>query len=80
MVPLNNMASEAQIAARTAGDVTALSALAGWFVGILPSLATLVTALWFSLLIIEKLTGRSMHSILCSAWSALCYVWRYIRG
>jgi len=48
------------------GDVTALSALAGWIVGILPSIATLFTIIWFGILITEKVTGRQFVDIVRS--------------
>ena len=64
------MQPQAQQVIKSAGDVTAIGALAGWFVGILPVIATSVTALWFTILIIEKFTGKQFHELVrCAmAW------------
>jgi hypothetical protein len=56
---------------RSVGDITAYSAFIGWFVGILPSLATLVTVIWFTILIIEKVVGKPFHQMVRCAWNKL---------
>ena len=56
---------------RATGDLTAWGALIGWFVGVLPSIATGLTALWFGILIMEKLTGKSFHELVRCAWRKL---------
>lgn len=50
-------------AAKVGGDISALGALAGWFVGVLPIIATLFTVIWFGILITEKVTGRAFVDI-----------------
>jgi hypothetical protein len=56
---------------RSTGDITAYGAFIGWLVGILPSIATLVTAMWFTILIIEKITGKPFHQMVRCAWNKL---------
>ena len=53
---------------KTTGDVTALGALGGWFVGVLPIIATLFTAIWFAILITEKVVGKPFHEMVKCAW------------
>lgn len=55
-------------AVKVTGDTTALAALAGWFVGVLPTVATLITVLWFGILITEKLTGKPFHELVRCAY------------
>mgnify|MGYP001569179907 FL=1 len=45
------MQPQLQQAVKVTGDTTALAALGGWFVGVLPIIATLFTVIWFGILI-----------------------------
>lgn len=49
---------------KAGGDVSALGVLAGWFVGVLPTIATLFTVIWFGILITEKVTGRAFVELI----------------
>lgn len=62
------MQSQLQQAVKTTGDVSAYGAFFGWLVGILPSIATLVTVLWFTVLLVEKFTGKQFHELVRCAW------------
>lgn len=50
------------------GHASAWTALIGWVVGALPSVATAVTIVWFVILIIEKVTGKPFHDLVRCAW------------
>ena len=65
------MPPQALQAARATGDVTAWGALIGWFVGVLPSVATGLTATWFAILITEKVTGKPFSELVRYAWRKL---------
>mgnify|MGYP001612452218 CR=1 FL=1 len=56
---------------KATGDITAWGALIGWFVGVLPSVATGLTALWFAILILEKFTGKPFHEVVRCTWNKL---------
>lgn len=45
------------------GHTAALASLTGWFVGVLPTIATLFTVLWFGILIVEKITGKPFSEL-----------------
>ena len=62
------MQPQIQQAVKGTGDTTALAALGGWFVGVLPIIATLFTVIWFGILITEKVTGKSFHELVLCAW------------
>ena len=49
------------------GNTTALAAFGGWLVGILPPIATGLTAIWFAILITEKVTGKKFHELVFCA-------------
>ena len=63
------MTPQMQIVAKTSGDVTAWGALIGWFVGVLPNIATALTVLWFAILIAEKITGKPMNELVKCAYT-----------
>ena len=65
------MQPQVQQALKTTGDVTALSALGGYIAGLLPSIATAVTIVWFSVLLTEKFTGKPLHELVRCAWNKL---------
>jgi len=65
------MAPQTQQALKMGGDASAIGALAGWFVGILPTIATLFTVIWFAILITEKVTGRPFAELVRCAWSKI---------
>jgi len=65
------MQPQIQQTVKATGDVTALAALGGWFVGILPTIATLITVVWFTILIIEKVTGKPFSELVRCAWRKL---------
>ena len=65
------MTPQVQQAVKTTGDVSALGALGGWFVGILPIVATLFTVIWFGILIAEKVTGKPFHQMVLCAWQKI---------
>lgn len=65
------MQPQVQSAIKVAGDTTAWGALIGWFVGVLPSVATGLTAIWFLILITEKITGKQFHELVRCAWEKL---------
>ena len=65
------MTPQIQQAVKTTGDISALGALGGWFVGVLPIIATLFTVIWFGILITEKLTGKPFHQMVLCAWNKL---------
>ena len=61
------MVTEQQVV-NTVGNTTALGALGGWIVGVLPSIATLLTVIWFAILITEKVTGKPFVELVrCAA-------------
>lgn len=60
-----------QQAIEVAGHTSAATAFIGWVAGILPALATLVTLLWFSILITEKITGKTFHELVICVWRKL---------
>ena len=62
------MQPQVQQAIKTTGDTTALAALGGWFVGVLPIVATLFTVIWFGILITEKITGKAFHELVRCAY------------
>ena len=62
---------QAQQVVKAGGDLTAWGALIGWFVGVLPSIATGLTALWFAILILEKATGKPFNEMVRCAWRKL---------
>lgn len=53
------------------GHASAWTALIGWAVGALPSIATLVTIVWFSILIVEKVAGKPFHELVRCAWKKI---------
>ena len=55
----------------TIGNTTALGAFGGWLVGALPVAATAVTFVWFSILIVEKVTGKQFVEIVRCARARL---------
>lgn len=65
------MQSKTQQAVEFSGHASAWTAFIGWFVGILPSVATAVTIVWFCILITEKFTGKPFHDLVRCAWSKL---------
>lgn len=65
------MGLQFQPIAKATGDITAWGALIGWFVGVLPSIATALTAVWFAILITEKLTGKPFNELVRCAWRKL---------
>ena len=65
------MQPQVQQLAKGTGDITAWGALIGWFVGALPAIATSLTALWFLILITEKVTGKQFHELVRCAWRKL---------
>ena len=65
------MQPQVQQLTKGAGDITAWGALIGWFFGVLPSIATGLTALWFLILITEKVTGKQFHELVRCAWRKL---------
>lgn len=56
---------------KTAGDTTALAALGGWLAGVLPTIATLFTVIWFAILITEKVTGKPFAELVRCVWRKL---------
>lgn len=65
------MTPQIQQAVKSTGDATAWGALIGWFLGVLPSIATALTALWFAILITEKFTGKPFNELVRCVWSRL---------
>jgi hypothetical protein len=65
------MAPQAQQALKTGGDLSAIGALAGWFAGLLPTVATLFTVIWFGILITEKVTGKPFAELVRCAWGKI---------
>lgn len=61
---------QTQQVVKATGDTTALAALGGWFIGVLPIIATLFTVIWFGILITEKITGKPFNELVrCAlAW------------
>ena len=65
------MTPQGQQTVEVAGHAAGLGALGGWIAGVLPPLATLVTFIWFSILIVEKVTGKQFVEIVRCAWRKL---------
>lgn len=57
-----------QQAIEVAGHTSAITAFLGWIAGVLPPLATFVTVVWFSILITEKVTGKTFHELVRGAY------------
>lgn len=60
-----------QHAIDVSGHASAWTAFLGWFVGLLPALATSVTIVWFCILITEKVTGKPFHELVKYAWTKI---------
>ena len=56
---------------KSTGDVTAISTLGAYFAGWLPTIATLVTVIWFSVLLLEKVTGKPLNELVRCVWRKL---------
>lgn len=60
------------------GHTAAGVSFLGWLVGVLPPLATFVTFVWFLILITEKSTGKSFHTlILCAIQWVKTFIYRH---
>lgn len=62
------MQPQVEQAIKITGDTAALTALVGWFIGALPTIATLFTVIWFGILITEKITGKAFHELVRCAY------------
>ena len=65
------MQPQVQSAVKVAGDTTAWGALIGYFMGVLPTIATGLPVMWFAILITEKFTGKPFHELVRCVWSKI---------
>ena len=66
------MSPQTQQIVNTTGNTASLAALGGWLAGVLPGIATTLTAVWFGILITEKITGKRFHDLVVCAWRKIC--------
>ena len=66
------MSPQTQQIVNNTGNTASLAALGGWFIGVLPVAATVLTVIWFSILILEKITGKRFHELVMCAWRKIC--------
>ena len=66
------MSPQMQQIVNNTGNTASLAALGGWFIGVLPVIATTLTAVWFSILITEKITGKQLHELVIYVWRKIC--------
>lgn len=67
------MTPQAQQTVKAGGDVLATSALVAWMAGALPIIATALTVIWFALQITEKVTGKTIPTLIRGVYARIAH-------